>query len=63
MIKYQVSEVFKDLHAQIETEIGKLLKCIHINNEGEYSSKIFNEYCSKHIIKHQKTIPHILQYY
>jgi len=39
----QVFEVFKDFHAKVERKIGKLLKC-HMDNDGEYTSKMFKEY-------------------
>ena len=38
------------------TETGKLLKSLHTNNEGEYISHEFREYCSKHEIRHEKMV-------
>jgi hypothetical protein len=37
-----------------ERETSKLLRCNRIDNGGEYFSKVFEEYCSKHGIKHVK---------
>ena len=37
--------------------MGNPLKHLQTDNGGEYISKDFKEYCSKHGIKHKKTIP------
>lgn len=60
--KDQVFEVFKDFHAKVERETGKLLKCIHTDNGGEYTSRMFEDYCSEYGIRHQKTVPHTPQH-
>ena len=41
----------------MEREMGNPLKHLKTDNGGEYISKDFKEYCSKHGIKHKKTIP------
>ena len=60
--KDQIFEVFKDFHANFEKKTRKFLKCIHMDNGGEYTSKMFKEYCSKHDIRHQKTVSYTPQY-
>ncbi|RVW19193.1 Retrovirus-related Pol polyprotein from transposon TNT 1-94 [Vitis vinifera] len=54
--KDQVLDVFKQFHALVERQSGEKLKCIQIDNGGEYSSP-FDEYCRQHGIRHQKTPP------
>lgn len=41
----------------VERTSGKPLKCLHLDNEGEYTSHEFKSYCSEHGIRHEKTIP------
>ena len=41
----------------VENEIGKRLKCIKSDNEGEYCSKEFDEYCLEHGIHRENAIP------
>lgn len=36
--KDQVIDVFNDLYTKVEIEINKKLKCVQINNCGEYTS-------------------------
>jgi len=40
----------------VERETNKLLRCIRTKNSGEYFSKEFEKYCSKHGIKHVKIV-------
>lgn len=40
----------------VERATGKPLKCLRTNNRGEYTSHEFKNYCSKHGIKHEKTV-------
>jgi len=54
--KDQVLDVFKQFHVFVERETGKKLKCIHTGNRGEYSG-VFDEYCRKMGIRHQKMPP------
>ena len=53
--KYQVFQLFKKFHAMVEREKGKSMKCLHIDNEGEYTSKEFEKYCLEYGIRHEKT--------
>lgn len=55
--KDQVLDVFQKFHMAIERETNKLLRCIRIDNGGEYFSKAFEEYCRKHGINHVKIVP------
>ena len=54
--KDQVLDVFKHLHASVERETDKLLKCVRADNDGEYKGP-FENYCKEHGIKLNKTIP------
>ena len=45
------------VHAMVERENGKPLKCLRTDNGGEYISRELREYCSKHRIRHEKTVP------
>ena len=46
----------------VERKTGNPLKRLQTNNGGKYISKEFKEYCSKHGIRHEKTIPGIPQH-
>ena len=46
----------------VERETGNPLKRLQTDNGGEYISKDFKEYCSKHGIKHDKTVLGTLQH-
>ncbi|KAL4296424.1 hypothetical protein GQ457_12G004830 [Hibiscus cannabinus] len=54
--KDQVFETFKQFQASVERETGKKLKCIRIDNGGEYKGP-FHEYCLRQGIRHQRTPP------
>ena len=41
----------------VEKETGKPLKCLRTDNKGEYIYHEFREYCSKHGIRLEKTVP------
>ena len=41
----------------VENETGKKLKCLRSDNGGEYCSKEFDDYCSYHGIRREKTVP------
>ena len=41
----------------VKREMGNPLKRLQTDNGGEYISREFKEYCSKHGIMHEKTIP------
>ncbi|GKU85719.1 hypothetical protein SLEP1_g345 [Rubroshorea leprosula] len=55
--KSQVFKYFQYYHAMVERETGLKLKCLRTNNGGEYTSKEFRDYCSKHGMRHEKTVP------
>jgi hypothetical protein len=40
----------------LENEIGKRLKCLKSDNGGEYCIKDFDDYCSYHGIRREKTV-------
>jgi len=53
--KDQVLDKFKKVHALVERQLGKKLKCIRSHNGGEYRGP-FDAYC-KHGIAHEKIHP------
>lgn len=46
----------------VERETCRLLKCLRADNEGDYTSKIFDGYCAEHGIRHKKIVPGTLQH-
>lgn len=54
-------DIFKDFHVAFERETEKLLKCLRSDNSDKYSSIDFDDYSSKHNIRHEKTVPYFLQ--
>ena len=55
-----VFEVFKHFQANIERQVGKILKCIRSCNGGEYRST-FAKFCKANGIKHERTVPKIFR--
>ena len=55
--KFDVFEIFKKWKAMVETETDLKVKCLRLNNGGEYIDGGFNEYCAIHGIMMEKTIP------
>ncbi|GKU94478.1 hypothetical protein SLEP1_g7975 [Rubroshorea leprosula] len=55
--KSQVFKYFQHYHAMVERETGLKLKSLRTDNGGEYTSKEFRDYCSKHGMRHEKTVP------
>ncbi|KAH9806495.1 hypothetical protein KPL71_002780 [Citrus sinensis] len=53
--KDQALEKFKVWKSLVENQSGFKLKCLRINNDLEFCSKEFEEYCQKHGIKRHKT--------
>ncbi|RVW14266.1 Retrovirus-related Pol polyprotein from transposon TNT 1-94 [Vitis vinifera] len=54
-IKDQVLDVFKHFQAKVERETGRQLKCVRSDNGGEYIGP-FDQYCTNHGIRHEKTV-------
>lgn len=55
--KDEVFSYFQKFHAMVERETGMTLKCLRTDNGGEYISRELRDYCSKHGIRHEKTVP------
>jgi transposase InsO family protein len=55
--KSDVFDTFKKWKALVENETGKSLKCLRSDNGGEYCNKEFDDYCSYHGIRREKTVP------
>ena len=58
--KFQVLDAFKEFHAKVERETGKKLKCIRLDNGGEYRGP-FERYRRLYGIRQQKTVPKTAQ--
>ena len=56
--KSEVFEKFKMLKAQVETQYDSKIRCIRLDNGGEYISKRFNQYCANQGIAHQTSAPY-----
>ena len=54
--KDQVFQYFKRFHAMVERAAGKPLKCLCMDNEDEYTSHEFKNYCFEHGIRCEKTV-------
>ena len=55
-MKDPVLQTFKEFHASIERETGRKLKCLRLDNGGEYKGP-FEAYCKAHGIRHKKVPP------
>jgi hypothetical protein len=55
--KDEAFEKFKIFKALIENQIGNRLKEVTSNKGGEFMSSDFKEFCDKHGIKREYTIP------
>jgi hypothetical protein len=55
--KSEAFEKFKVFKALNENQIGKRLKAVRYNRGGEFSLENFKEFCDKHGIKREYTIP------
>jgi L-rhamnose mutarotase len=55
--KSDVFYTFKKWKALDENEIGKRLKCLGLENGGEYCRNEFDDYCLYHGICRDKTVP------
>ena len=45
----------------VENETEKKLKCLRSDNGGKYCNKDFDDYCSYHGIRREKTVPRTQQ--
>ena len=60
--KDEVFQHFLEFHAMVERETGKKLKCLRINNGGEYTFNAFEAYCASKDIRHKTTVPDTQQH-
>ena len=56
--KSQVFERFKAFRAMVETQTDCKIKCIRIDNGGEYTNHRFNKHCADLGIIHQTSVPY-----
>ena len=54
--KSDVFDTFKKWKDLVENEIGKRLKCLRSYTRGEYCNKEFDDYCSYHGFRREKTV-------
>jgi hypothetical protein len=55
--KNDVFDTFMKWKSLVENETGKRLKCLRLDNAGEYCSKEIDDYCSYHGIHREKNVP------
>ncbi|CAN4121548.1 unnamed protein product [Withania somnifera] len=53
--KSEAFEKFKEFKDMVERELGKKIKCLRIDNGGEYTSKEFTNYLKECNIRRQLT--------
>lgn len=58
--KDRILGVFKHFHASVQRENGRKLKCVKVNNGGEYRGP-FEEHCKERGIKIEKIVPKMPQ--
>ena len=56
--KEQVLEVFQRFVTLVKTHTRKKLKCLHLDNGGEYVSKAFQDFCDEKGIRREFTAPY-----
>ena len=49
--KSETFNKFKAFKTLVENEIGVKIKCLRLDNGGEFTSKEFNIFCEIHVIK------------
>jgi transposase InsO family protein len=54
--KDEVFSWFRDFKAQVENQTGKKIKVLRSNNEGEYTSNDFKDFCNEEGIKRELTV-------
>ncbi|KAE8681548.1 hypothetical protein F3Y22_tig00111318pilonHSYRG00080 [Hibiscus syriacus] len=54
--KSDVFSTFKNFKARVELDSGNKIKCFRTDNEGEYTSEEFDDFCRKEGIKRQFTV-------
>lgn len=58
---YQVLNVLKHFHENVEREKGRKLICVRYDNGGGYKGP-FEEYFKEHKIKIENSVPNMTQY-
>ena len=59
--KSKVFSKFKEFMDLVENKIGKKIKVLRTDNEGEFHEKEFEQFCKECGIAQQKTTPYTLQ--
>ena len=59
--KSKVFERFREFKILVENQTWKKIRVLRTDNEGEYTSNEFMEYCSAEGIKKKHTVPHTPQ--
>lgn len=55
--KLEVLEKFKIFNDKVENEVERRIKCLRSDRGGEFTSDEFNNYCEKHGIRRQLSVP------
>ena len=55
--KSEVLQRFQEFKALVENQIRRKIRALRSDNEREYTSKEFNEYCRQEGIQRQLTVP------
>ncbi|KAE8721506.1 hypothetical protein F3Y22_tig00015910pilonHSYRG00092 [Hibiscus syriacus] len=59
--KSDVFSTFKNFKMRVELDSGNKIKCFRTDNEGEYTSEEFDDFCRKEGIKRQLTVANTTQ--
>lgn len=57
-----VFAIFKRFETLLENQSEKKIKVLRTDGGGEYTSKMFEEFCAEHGIDHKVIAPYMLQY-
>ena len=59
--KSDVFDSFRIFKTFVEKQSGLSIRCIHTDNGREYVNQFFRDFCTKHGLLHQFTVPHTPQ--
>ena len=57
-IKDKVFEIFKRFKILVKNQSEKKIKVLRIDGGGEYTSKMFEDFCEEHGVDHEVTAPY-----
>ena len=59
--KSEVFSQFKEFKSLVENHTGRKIKCLRMDNGGEFCNADFDKFCVDHGIKRHKMMPYTLQ--